>query len=195
MLTRSTRTDGILLVTAMAVLMWLVEAVDAVVSGRLDAYGIEPRSSDGLVGVVTSPFLHAGFGHLLSNTVPFLTMGAVIAFSGLARVLKVTGLVALVSGVGTWLTAAPNSITVGASGIVFGYAAYLVLRGVFDRRALYLLVGAVVAIVWGGALLGGLLPQEGISWQGHLFGAIGGVLAARMFRARRPTAAARPAPI
>ena len=195
MLTRSTRTDGILLVTAMAVLMWLVEAVDAVVSGRLDAYGIEPRSSDGLVGVVTSPFLHAGFGHLLSNTVPFLTMGAVIAFSGLARVLKVTGLVALVSGVGTWLTAAPNSITVGASGIVFGYAAYLVLRGVFDRRALHLLVGAVVAIVWGGALLGGLLPQEGISWQAHLFGAIGGVLAARLFRARRPTAAARPAPI
>jgi len=188
--TRSARTDGLLAVAAMATLMWLVEIVDVVAAGRLDAYGIEPRTSDGLVGVVTSPFLHAGFGHLLSNTLPFLGMGVLIALSGLARVLKVTGLVALVSGAGTWLTAAPNSITVGASGIVFGYATYLLSRGLFDRdrRALNLLVGAVVAVVWGGALLGGLLPQEGISWQAHLFGAIGGLLAARLLRAPRRSA-------
>ena len=105
-------------------------------------------------------------------------MGAIIAVAGAYQLLAVTAIVALVSGFGTWLTSPPGSITIGASGLVFGYATYLIVRGIFNRSFGQLLVGVLVVIVWGGALLGGLLPQPGISWQGHLFGAVGGVVTA-----------------
>ena len=176
---RSDRANGFVLVAVMAGLMWLAEIVDAIVGHRLDQYGIEPRDSDGLVGIAASPFLHAGFDHLVSNTVPFLVMGFVIAFGGLVRVAAVTLIVAVVGGLGTWLVAPASTIHIGASGIVFGYGAYLISRGFFDRSVVDIAIGLVVAVVWGGALLGGLLPQDGISWQGHLFGALGGILASR----------------
>lgn len=176
---RDSRRSGLLLVGGMATVMWVSETIDLVV-GRLDELGIEPRSVDGLTGVVLAPFLHAGFGHLLANTVPFLVLGALLALSGLRRVLAVTVVVMLVSGLGTWLVAPADSLHVGASGVVFGYAAYLVTRGLFDRRLRYLALGVVVALTYGTTLLLGLLPQNGISWQGHLFGALGGVLAARL---------------
>ena len=95
-------------------------------------------------------------------------------------------IVGLVSGAGVWITGPDNSIHLGASGLVFGYAAYLLTRGFFNRAALEIMVGLAVAVLWGTALLGGLVPQEGVSWQGHLFGAIGGVLAARVLRRERP---------
>ena len=177
---RTSREHGFLLVAAMAVLMWVVEIVDAVAGNELDQYGIEPRDSDGLVGIAASPFLHAGFDHLASNTVPFVLMGFVIALGRAARVAAVTAIVAVIGGLGTWLVAPAATVHIGASGIVFGYAAYLVSRGFFDRSIAGLAIGLVVAAVWGGALLGGLLPQDGISWQGHLFGAIGGIVAARL---------------
>jgi membrane associated rhomboid family serine protease len=186
--TTDSRRGGLLVVAAMVVVMWVSEVVDLVV-GQLDALGIEPRSVDGLTGVVLAPFLHAGFGHLASNTVPFLVMGALIALSGLRRVLAVTVIVALVSGLGTWLVAPSSTLHIGASGIVFGYAAYLVARGVFDRRLHYLATGLVVALVYGSSLLLGLLPREGISWQGHLFGSVGGLVAARLLARRRRTRA------
>ena len=173
------RRSGLLLVGAMAAVMWVSETVDLVV-GRLDALGIEPRSADGLIGVPLAPFLHAGFGHLAANTVPFLVLGALLALSGLRRVIVVTVVVMLVSGLGTWLVAPEGTLHVGASGVVFGYAAYLVARGLFDRRLRYLALGVVVALTYGTTLLLGLLPQNGISWQGHLFGAVGGVVAARV---------------
>jgi membrane associated rhomboid family serine protease len=182
--TDDSRRGGVILVAAMATVMWVSEVLDAFV-GRLDALGIEPRSADGLWGVVLAPFLHAGFGHLAANTAPFLVMGVLIALSGLRRVLAVTAIVAVVSGLGTWLVAPSATVHIGASGVVFGYAAYLVSRGLFDRRFVYLLTGVVVAFVYGTTLLFGLLPQEGISWQGHLFGALGGLLAARLLARRR----------
>jgi membrane associated rhomboid family serine protease len=107
-------------------------------------------------------------------------MGVVIALSGAARVLAVTVIVALVSGIGTWLIAPEFTNHIGASGVVFGFGTYLITRGFFNRSALDLAVGLVVAAIFGMSLLGGLAPQEGISWQGHLFGAIGGIVAARV---------------
>ena len=184
---RESRYDGFLVVAAMATLMWLLEVIDAIAGGDLDGWGIRPHDPDRLVGVLTAPFLHAGFGHLVSNTVPFLVLGFVIALSGVARVLAVTAIVMLVGGLGTWIVGPENSLHIGASGLVFGYAAYVISRGVFNRSALELVMGAVVAAVWGSALLSGLLPEEGISWQGHLFGAIGGVVAAGALR-REPRA-------
>lgn len=164
--------------------MWVSESVDAVLGGDLDSFGIRPRSTEGLVGVVLSPFLHVGFGHLIGNTVPFLVLGGLIALSGLARVLAVTAIVAVVGGIGTWLVAPAQTVHLGASGLVFGFAAYLVARGVFDRRVRSVAIGLLVVVVYGTTLLFGLLPREGISWQGHLFGAVGGVVAAQWLSRR-----------
>ena len=172
----------------MVALMWVLEVVDTALDNRLDRLGIEPREVDGLDGVVAAPFLHVGFGHLAANTVPFVAMGLVIALEGAWRLAGVTAITALVSGLGTWLIAPADTIHLGASGVVFGYATYLIARGLFNRRPAEIAVGAVVGALWGGALLAGLEPQEGISWQGHLFGAIGGLIAARVLRTRRPAA-------
>jgi len=173
-------TEGLQIVLALVALMWGAEILDTILDHRLDRYGIEPRDADGLSGVVAAPFLHADFGHLAANTVPFALMGFVIALGGAVRVAAVTAIVALVSGLGTWVIAPENTIHIGASGVVFGYATYLLARGFFNRDLMQLAIGAVVGAVWGGVLLAGLEPQEGISWQGHLFGAVGGVVAARM---------------
>ena len=174
------RSAGFRLVLGMAALMWVMEVIDTIDNHRLDQWGIEPRDLEGLRGVVAAPFLHAGFDHLISNTIPFLMLGLMIALNGIARVALVTALVMLIGGLGTWLFAPDNTIHLGASGVVFGYASYLISRGVFDRSLLELAMGAIVVVVWGGALLTSLVPREGISWQGHLFGAVGGVLAARI---------------
>src|SRR3954452_14312430 len=118
------RRQGLILVGAMALLMWALEIFDQVTSANLDQYGIKPHEADGLVGIATAPFLHAGFGHLIGNTVPFLLLGGAIALSGLARVAPTTAIVAGVGGLGVWLFASSHSDHIGASGIVFGYATY-----------------------------------------------------------------------
>jgi membrane associated rhomboid family serine protease len=175
---RSNAVSGVLLVVAMAALMWLVEGVDQLSGGSLEQYGIRPRDADGLAGVGAAPFLHATWAHLIANTIPFLVLGAVIGLSGLGKVLKVTMIVAAVAGLGTWLTAPEFTVHVGASGIVFGYATYLITRGAFSRSLLHLAAGAIVLAVYGSTLILGVAPETGISWQGHLFGGIGGVVAA-----------------
>jgi membrane associated rhomboid family serine protease len=171
--------QGARILLALLTLMWVSEILDTLAGHRLDQYGIEPRDAEGLAGIVTSPFLHAGFGHLIGNTVPLVVMGLAIALAGAARVISVTVVVGLVAGLGTWLTAPAGSETIGASGIVFGYATYLITRFFFSRRVLDLAFGLVVLFVWGATLLASLAPTPGVSWQAHLFGAIGGVVAAR----------------
>jgi membrane associated rhomboid family serine protease len=188
----SDRVDALKLVLAMIAVMWLTEIVDVAAGHRLDAYGIHPRDVDGLPEIVSAPFLHVGFGHLISNTIPFAVMGAAIALGGLARVAIVTVIVGLVSGLGTWLVASPNTVHLGASGLVFGYAAYLVSRGLLSKRFIELAIGAIVVAFWGFGLLQGLLPQERISWQAHLFGAIGGVIAAALLATRSDLRGATP---
>ncbi|TKJ18812.1 rhomboid family intramembrane serine protease [Blastococcus sp. CCUG 61487] len=193
---RDGRRAGLVAVVTLAGVMWVAEIVDLVLGGRLDLLGIEPREADGLTGVVLAPLLHVDFGHLLANTAPFLVLGAVVALGGLARLAAVTAIVTVVSGLGTWLFGAEGSLHVGASGVVFGFATYLVARGLFDHRLHYLAIGLLVALVYGSTLLFGLVPRPGVSWQGHLFGALGGLIAARVLAARRPlrrTAGGRPA--
>jgi membrane associated rhomboid family serine protease len=188
------RITALQLVAALVVFMWALEAVDYIAPGRpLDGYGIHPRDPSGLLEIVSAPFLHVGFGHLISNTLPFAAMGAAIALGGLARVALVTAIVGVVSGLGVWLIAPSNEVHLGASGLVFGYASYLVARGILSRSLVELAVGVVVVAIWGIGLLQGLLPQERISWQAHLFGAIGGVIAAYYLAGRREPAAMQPA--
>jgi len=164
-------------VALMIVVMWGEELLDTALDGRLDRFGIRPRQVDGLDGIIFAPLLHNGFGHLIANTLPFALMGSAIALEGARRFLQVTVIVGLFSGVGTWLTGPPNSVHIGASGLVFGYLTYLISRGLFAHRVSYLIGGVVTFLVYGGVLWG-LLPQPGVSWQGHVFGAAGGVLAA-----------------
>jgi membrane associated rhomboid family serine protease len=175
---------GLIFVAVFAAVMWVVEIADAV-AFNLDAHGIRPREVDGLAGIAFAPVLHGGFGHLAGNTVPFVVLGAAIALSGLLRILQVTAIVMVVGGLGTWLTAGAGTVHIGASGLVFGFAAYLVARGVFTRRALHVVMGVAVLLVYGGTLLFGLVPTPGVSWHGHAFGAVGGVVAAWALDRRR----------
>ena len=181
---KSTRTRGLVLLAALVALMWLIEAID-MVAGDLDAYGIRPREEDGLMGIVFAPFLHGSFAHLLGNTVALIVLGAVVALGGLRVIALVTVIVAVVAGLGTWMVAPPGTVHIGASGIAFGYISYLVVRGLYSGSALHLGAGVIVLAVWGGTLMTGLVPSQGISWQGHLFGALGGILAARLLHVAR----------
>jgi membrane associated rhomboid family serine protease len=184
---RDERVAGLALVGALAALMWVVEIVD-LVAGDLDSAGIQPRDVDGLPGIVLAPFLHGGFGHLIGNTIPFLVLGAGIALSGAARVGAVTAIVVLLGGLGTWLIGPEHSVHIGASGVVFGYATYLLARGLFSRNLLHLGGGVIVLALYGTTLLVGFVPTPGVSWQGHLCGAIAGVVAARVLDARASAA-------
>jgi len=189
------RTGGFILIAAMVAVMWLVEVYDAV-GGDPDSAGIRPRDPDGLVGVPLTPFLHGSWGHLIGNTIPFVILGAAIAIGGLVRVAIVSGIVIVVGGLGTWLTAPSNTIHIGASGMVFGFAAYLIARGAYTRTAWHILGGLAVLAIYGATLISGFVPTPGVSWQGHLFGAVGGVVAARFLhrgRAPAPTRVRAPA--
>ena len=161
----------------MAVL-YALEAVDTVLGGRLDGAGVRPREVDGLDGIVFAPLLHAGWQHLEANTLPLLVFGFLILLAGVPRWLSVTAVVWLVGGVGTWLTGQPHSVHLGASVLAFGWLAYLLVRGVFSRRPGQVLLGLLLLILYGGLLWGVLPNSTGVSWQGHLFGAVGGALAA-----------------
>jgi len=184
---------GALAVVAMLGLMWLVELVNHDEHGRLDQYGIRPRSEAGLEGLVTGPFLHASYAHLIGNTTPFLVLGLLIAWNGYRRVLFVAALVGLLSGFGVWLLAPGNEDVFGASGVVFGFAAYLIARGFFTHSPAQLLVAVCVLAVFGTTLAFSLLPHPNVSWQGHLYGVLAGVLAARLIDGRpAPTRAPGP---
>ena len=178
------RSSGFALLFSILAVMWLVEMINALDHGALDSDGLYPRNVDRLWGILTFPFIHASFNHLLDNTIPFLFLGAIIALRGAARLAFITLFVIIVGGLGTWLVSPALPPTVGASGVVFGYAAYLLARGFFDRRLWEVAVGAIVAVFWGAALFASLVPHSGISWQAHLCGGIAGILAAWILSAR-----------
>ncbi|PWK73071.1 rhomboid family protein [Streptomyces sp. CG 926] len=170
-------------------LLWLIELVDLVTGHALDGYGIIAREPDGLTGIPLAPFLHFGFDHLASNTVPLLVLGFVAALSGIRRFLAVCVAVTVVDGLGVWLVSPSYSVTAGASGLIFGLFGYLLVRGFVERRPLGVVVAVVIAAVWGGTIFFGILPTDsGVSWQGHLFGLLAGAAAAFAFPRRHPPA-------
>lgn len=166
-------------------LLWVIEIADALTPTALDQNGIRPRSEDGLWGILVAPLLHGGWGHLESNSVPLLVLGFLVAVVSTARWFAVVAWSWVVSGVGVWLTAPPSSVTIGASGVVFGLLTYLLVAGFRERNAVRILVGVGVFVLYGGLLIGVLPTDERVSWQGHLFGAVGGVLAAYAHVGRR----------
>lgn len=183
---------GLVVMVTLVAVMWVLELVDQSSGNALDPYGIEPRQVDSLDNVFWAPWLHGGFGHLASNAVPFVILGALVAMDGWRRWLLATLTVVLASGAAVWLISPPGSITLGASGIVFGWLTYVILRGLYTRSPGQIATGVVVLLFYGGLLLGVLPSAPGISWQAHLGGALGGVLAARALRPRqRPYETAR----
>jgi len=170
--------------TGCTLAMWLVWAADLVVPGTI-GHGIVPRTSYGISGIVMAPFLHGSLQHLIANTVPFLVLGAIILLRGTRAFLLVLLVSALVSGAGTWLFGAPHTQHIGASGVVFGFLGYVLLRALYDRRLSSMFIAIAVAMLYGAVILNALIPAGGISWTGHVFGFLGGVAAARMRYGRR----------
>nr|WP_245694728.1 rhomboid family intramembrane serine protease [Actinopolyspora mzabensis] len=190
-----------LIMLGIVALLYLLELIDqlffqtGVMSRRvtgLDTNGIQPRELDGLDGIAWSPFLHLGFGHLVMNTVPLLVLGWLCMAGGVRQFVAVTLVVLLVGGLGTWLTGQDGTTHLGASGIAFGWLLFLLVRGFFNRSAGQILVAVVLFLYWGG-MLWGVLPggQPNVSWQAHLFGVLGGVLAAWLVRRGDRTHTAR----
>ncbi len=174
---------------AFTALLYVVEAVDQVTALNLDRDGIVSRNLDGLWGVVWAPLLHAGWPHLLANTVPFLVFGFLAMAGGIRQWIVVTATIWLLSGIGVWLVGPSDAYTVGASGVIFGWLVFLLARGFFARSARQIGLAIVLFAVWGSVLFGIVPGQPGISWQAHLFGALAGLLAASMVaRADRPAA-------
>jgi membrane associated rhomboid family serine protease len=172
--------------------LFLVEVIDIGVDGYLDvAGGIIPHRLDGLDGVLFSPFLHAGWDHLYGNSVPLILVGTFALAGGARRFIYSTALIMLVSGLGVWFIGSPNSVVVGASGVVFGYLGLLVARGFVERSWWNLGVAAFIGLLYWYQLYNVLPTDQPISWQGHLLGLVGGMLAAVLFRRRRP----RPQPL
>jgi len=183
-LTRELKTQGTILGGFVAV-MWILEIVDIVLGGALNSYGVRPHQLIGLRGILFAPFLHGGFGHLIANTIPFLVLGWFVMLQETRDFFVVTGITMLVSGLGTWLVGSSNSVHIGASGIIFGYLGFLLLRGYFERNFPSILLSLIVGFLYGGTIWGVLPIQYGVSWQMHLFGFIGGVIAARLLARRK----------
>jgi membrane associated rhomboid family serine protease len=167
-------------------LLWVIQIINSVIfQGHLTNLGIQPRSLDGLWGILFAPFLHGNFAHLIANTVPLAVLGWFVMLRQKRDLLTVSLLAGLVGGLGTWLTAAAGTVTIGASGLIFGYLGYLLFRGIFERR-FWPIIGSIVTFFLFGSILWGVVPGTvGVSWQGHLFGLLGGIIAARLLAAKQ----------
>lgn len=160
-------------------LIWVLEFIDWLIfSNGLDQLGIIPREFVGLRGIVLSPFLHDGFDHVLANTAPFFILGLLVLLRNGRQFASITLTIIVVSGLGVWLLGAPNSIHIGASGIVFGYFGFLLSVAYYEKSVAAVLLAAIVVFLYGG-MVQGLLPQQEVSWLGHIFGFVGGIVAAR----------------
>jgi membrane associated rhomboid family serine protease len=187
-----TWTGALIVMAAVAGLLWVLQFVNAADDYQLDRFGVRPREVDGLWGVVTMPFLHASYAHLLSNTLPLVLIGWVLLLAGLNTWVAVTAIVVVGGGALTWLAGPSDTVIVGASGLIFGWLGYLLARAYFARRLKWIAV-AILVLVFFGTLLFGLLPtlNSDVSWQAHVCGFVAGVGAGALLHppaAQRPTA-------
>ena len=167
--------------------LWGIHFLNFFSGMRLTGFGIHPHNADGLIGIIAAPFLHADFPHLMANSSIALIVVFLIALSGQRVFWMSTIVIAVVAGIGTWLFGIPNTVHIGASGLIFGWLVFLIVRGLFTRQFLQILLGIIVFFAYGSVLWGVLPTAPGVSWQGHLFGAFGGLIAAWLSgRGRNP---------
>jgi len=164
---------------------WAVEVANYADNGALsDRYGIQAHDGNTVWHIFTAPFLHANIDHITANSMPLAVFGFLAALRGMARFITVSLIIMVASGLGVWFLSSPDTVTVGASGLIFGYFGYLIARGFVEHRPFDIVVGLVIALFYGTIIFGALPGQPGISWQAHLFGLIGGILAAWFTRQR-----------
>jgi membrane associated rhomboid family serine protease len=176
---------------AFTALLYVVEVADVLSGGLLEREGgIVSRSAEGLDGILFAPVLHGDWAHLWANTVPFLVFGFLAMAGGIGQFVMVTATIWPLGGAAVWAFGPDGYYTVGASGVIFGWLAFLLVRGFFARSGKQIVLAVVLFMIWGGVLWGVLPSDPHVSWQGHLFGALAGVLAAwlvaRADRGRRP---------
>jgi len=173
--------DQLTILFGLVAIFWVVELVDLFVisSYSFDRFGIIPRNIIGLRGIFFAPFLHGNLPHLIANTVPFLSLGWLTMLQETSDFWRVTGITMLVGGLGVWLIGQTGSIHIGASILIFGYLGFLLFRGYFQRNTPSIALSIIVGVFYGSLIWGVLPTRAGISWEGHLFGFIGGVIAAR----------------
>jgi membrane associated rhomboid family serine protease len=167
------------------VLMWVAFLATTLSGGALLSLGVVPRTLIGLRGIVFAPFLHGSLGHIIANSIPFLFLGWLVMLRDARHFIPVTLFAMIGSGLTAWLLGAPGSVHIGASGVIFGYLGFLIMSGWFARSFASILLSLLVIVVWGGMVIGVMPGQAGISWQAHLGGFLGGVLAARLFKESR----------
>jgi len=166
---------------ALVAIFWIITFVNEIfLRGRLNALGILPLNPVGLRGILFAPFLHGGFYHVAANTVPFIVLGWLVMLRNISDFYFVSIIAALVGGLGTWLSGDPRSVHIGASGVIFGYFGYLLFRGYFERSFVAIAISLVIAVTYGSLIWGVLPTRSYISWEGHLFGFIGGIIAAKL---------------
>lgn len=177
------RAFGFVFVIAFVALLWALAVFNFASSWfgfDLRQYGIFPRTASGLWGIPLHVFIHANFGHLAANSVPLLILGGLSSFRGRGAVFALSAFVVIIGGSLVWLMGR-EAIHIGASGLVFGYFGYLVGRGFYQPGVLSVLVAVVVIFFYGWSILFGVLPSSPfVSWEGHLFGLIAGVLYAAL---------------
>ncbi|WP_242171584.1 MULTISPECIES: rhomboid family intramembrane serine protease [unclassified Pseudomonas] len=169
---------GFKTIAGLAVFMVALQLLNVATGYNLMAFGLIPRTVQGLFGILASPFLHASFAHLSANLIAFLVLGTLVMVEGLNRFIAVSAIIILLGGSLVWLFGF-SGVHIGASGWVFGLWAYLLSRAWFHRSWSNLFTAAVVAVLYGGLILG-FLPRQGISFEGHLFGALAGFIAAKV---------------
>lgn len=180
-------TTGVSVIAVALGTMWMVEILDTVaLDDRLESHGIQPRSIAGLDGILWAPFLHGGFAHLISNTIPFVLLSALALAKGVVRYVSASTVIIVLGGLLVWLLAiGGNETHIGASGWIFGLFGYLVATAWYERRPVSILLAVVAVVLYGSTILFGFLPRPGLSWEGHLFGFVAGIAAARLFTPRK----------
>ena len=164
------------------VLMWLVKIIEVFQNDKYTSWGIIPREIDGLPGILTAPFLHSDWQHLMSNSVPMLAlMSMVMVFYKRVAVSSII-IITVFTGFTVWLFARGGTSHIGASGVVYGLVAFLAWTGIF-RRNLKSIILALVMLVAFGSYFHGIVPnKEGVSWESHLFGGLVGIFTAFLFK-------------
>jgi len=183
-MTRTLKSQAIVLGSALA-LMWIVFIATWMTGGALLSLGVIPRNVIGLRGILFAPFLHGSLVHLLANSIPFVMLGWFVMLRDSRHFVPVTLYGMIGSGLMAWIFGAPGSVHVGASGVIFGYLGFLMLSGWYARSVASIIISILVTVMWGGLVFGVVPGHAGISWQAHLGGLIGGILAARAYRAPR----------
>jgi len=185
---------ALFVMAAVLAVIWILQIANWADHYRLTLdYGIRPRDAGSLPYVFTAPFLHFSWAHIEGNSGPLFIFGFLAAYRGIKKFIGVTIIVVLTSGLTAWLAEPVNTVGAGASGVVFGYFGYIMVRGFFDRHVIDMVIGAIMALCFAYQFTV-LLPHAGIGWQAHVGGLAGGVLAGWLFRERHPKAPGKPVP-